>query len=122
MKKFQVSGSICDLVSLADREELINKVLSLFNGKLHIVINNVGTNITKPTLDFTAEDFSFLMKTNLESAYHMCQLANPLLKASGAGSVVFVCFISGVVSINIGSIYSATKGNVSVCSLIMLQN
>ncbi|KAH7542403.1 hypothetical protein FEM48_Zijuj02G0069700 [Ziziphus jujuba var. spinosa] len=120
MKKFQVSGSVCDLVSPADREELINKVSSLFNGKLHIIINNVGTNITKPTLDYTAEDFSFLTKTNLESAYHMCQLAHPLLKASGAGSIVFVSSVSGVVSINTGSIYSATKGNFSVSAMNQL--
>ncbi|XP_060668201.1 tropinone reductase homolog At5g06060-like isoform X2 [Ziziphus jujuba] len=98
MKKFQVSGSVCDLVSPAEREELINKVSSLFNGKLHIIINNVGTNITKPTLDYTAEDFSFLTKTNLESAYHMCQLAHPLLKASGAGSIVFVSSVSAAMN------------------------
>jgi Tropinone reductase 1 len=72
----------------------------------------VGINIIKPTLENTAEDFSFLMSTNLESAYHMSQLAYPLLRASGAGSIVFVSSVAGVVSINIGTaIYSAAKGN-----------
>ncbi|PON68843.1 Short-chain dehydrogenase/reductase [Trema orientale] len=108
-KGFRVSGSVCDLVSEADRTELANKVSSLFNGKLNILINNVGTNIWKPTLELTAGDFSFLMKTNLESAYHMCQLAHPLLKASGAGSIVFISSVAGVVSLNTGSIYAATK-------------
>ncbi|KAK3409944.1 hypothetical protein EUGRSUZ_J02011 [Eucalyptus grandis] len=37
-------------------------------------------------------------------------LAHPLLKASGAGSIVFLSSVCGVVSINVGSIYSATKG------------
>jgi Tropinone reductase 1 len=72
----------------------------------------VGTNIPKTTVDYTAEDFSFLMSTNLESAYHMSQLAYPLLRASGAGSIVFVSSVASVVAVNIGtSIYSATKGN-----------
>jgi Tropinone reductase 1 len=72
----------------------------------------VGTNIIKSTLEYTAEDFSFLMSTNLESAYHMSQLAHPLLRASGAGSIVFVSSVASVVSISIGlTIYSATKGN-----------
>ncbi|KAB1225869.1 hypothetical protein CJ030_MR1G027860 [Morella rubra] len=53
-------------------------------------INNAGTNIRKTTIDYTAEDFSFLMSTNLESVFHLCQLAYPLLKASGSGSIVFV--------------------------------
>ena len=72
----------------------------------------MGTNISKPTSEYTAEDFSFLMSTNFESAYHFSQLAYPLLKASGAGSIVFVSSVAGVVSLNIGlSIYSSTKGS-----------
>lgn len=52
------------------------------------------------------------MSTNLESAYHLCQLAHPLLKASGAGNIVFMSSVAGVVSIggNVGSVYAATKG------------
>nr|POF10498.1 isoform 3 of senescence-associated protein 13 [Quercus suber] len=89
----------------------MSTVSSIFNGKLNILINNVGTNISKPTSEYTAEDFSFLMSTNFEPAYHFSQLAYPLLKASGAGSIVFVSSVAGVVSINIGlSIYSSTKG------------
>ncbi|XP_021814292.1 tropinone reductase homolog At2g29290-like isoform X1 [Prunus avium] len=109
-KGFQVTGSVCDVVSRTQREELINKVSSLFDGKLNILINNVGTNIAKPTTEYTAEDYTFLMSTNLESAYHLCQLAHPLLKASGAGNIVFLSSVAGVVSVEVGSIYSATKG------------
>ncbi|OAY61170.1 tropinone reductase homolog At5g06060 [Manihot esculenta] len=108
-KGFQVTGTLCDVSSRVNREDLMNKVSSLFNGKLHILINNVGTAIGKPTLKYTAEDFSYLMGTNFESAYHMCQLAYPLLKASGAGSIVFVSSVSGVLSVNIGTIYGAAK-------------
>jgi len=56
------------------------------------------------------------MTTNFESAYHLSQLAHPLLKASGAGSIVFLSSVCGVVSINVGSIYSATKGNSIIVS------
>jgi Tropinone reductase 1 len=52
------------------------------------------------------------MSTNLESAYHMSQLAYPLLRASGAGSIVFISYVASVVAIRSRmSIYSATKGN-----------
>ncbi|KAI4332641.1 hypothetical protein L6164_017533 [Bauhinia variegata] len=112
-KGYQVTGSICDLSSRPQREELITRVSSLFNGKLDILVNNVGTNIKKRTEEYTAEDYSFLLSTNLESAYHMCQLAYPLLKASGAGSIVFMSSIAGVTSVNVGSIYGATKGAIN---------
>uniref|UniRef100_A0A7N2KP04 Tropinone reductase n=1 Tax=Quercus lobata TaxID=97700 RepID=A0A7N2KP04_QUELO len=111
MKGFRVTGSICDAVSRTQREELMSTVSYIFNGKLNILINNVGTTTSKPTLEYTAEDFSFLISTNLESAYHMCQLAYPLLKASEAGSIVFISSVAGVVATSIGgSIYSAAKG------------
>ncbi|KAK3409943.1 hypothetical protein EUGRSUZ_J02011 [Eucalyptus grandis] len=109
-KGFRVSGSTCDVSSRSEREKLMLTVSSVFDGKLNILINNVGTNTLKSTMDYTAEDFSFIMTTNFESAYHLSQLAHPLLKASGAGSIVFLSSVCGVVSINVGSIYSATKG------------
>ncbi|XP_019056608.1 PREDICTED: tropinone reductase homolog At2g29290-like isoform X3 [Tarenaya hassleriana] len=109
-KGFQVTGSVCDVSLRTEREKLMETVSSLFNGELNILINNVGTNMTKPTTEYTAEDFSFLMATNFESSYHLCQLSHPLLKASGSGSIVFMSSVCGVVSINVGSIYGATKG------------
>ncbi|XWS71647.1 hypothetical protein CRYUN_Cryun03dG0156200 [Craigia yunnanensis] len=113
MKGFQVAGSVCDAASSAERKRLMNKVSSLFNGILNILINNVGTNIWKPTMDFTTEELSTLMTTNFESAFHFCQLAYPLLKASGAGSIVFVSSVAGVLSLNVGSIYGSTKGAIN---------
>nr|POF12163.1 tropinone reductase like [Quercus suber] len=108
-KGLQVTGSVCDVSSRAERENLISTASNLFNGKLNILINNVGTNKTKSTLEYTAQDFSFIMATNFESAYHLSQLAHPLLKATSAGSIVFVSSVCGVVSISTGSIYGASK-------------
>ncbi|XP_042955168.1 senescence-associated protein 13-like isoform X3 [Carya illinoinensis] len=108
-KGFRVTVSVCDVTSLPERQKLITTVSSLFHGKLNILINNVGTNKIKPTTEYTVEDFSLIMATNFESAYHLSQLSHPLLKASSAGSIVFLSSVCGVVSVNVGSIYSATK-------------
>ncbi|KAM5569756.1 hypothetical protein ABKV19_016990 [Rosa sericea] len=99
----QVTGSVCDVVSKIQREELIQKVSSLFHGKLNILINNVGAQIGKPATEYTAEDYSFIMSTNLESTYTMCQLAHPLLKTSGAGNIIFLSSVGGVVSMGEGT-------------------
>ncbi|KAH8500928.1 hypothetical protein H0E87_015955 [Populus deltoides] len=116
-KGLKVSGSVCDVSSQADRGKLINEDSSLFCGKLNILINNAGTNVYKQTLDYTAEDFSFRVNTNLQSAFHLSQLAHPLLKASGAGRIVFVSSICSVVSVNIGyPIYLAAERNLA-CEL-----
>ncbi|XP_021904201.1 tropinone reductase homolog At5g06060 [Carica papaya] len=112
-KGFVVTGSVCDASSRDQREKLIEEVSSRFSGKLHILVNNVGTNIRKPTIEFSAEEYSKLMSTNLESMYHTCQLAHPLLKASGSGSIVFISSVAGLVHVGSGSIYGATKGAIN---------
>ncbi|KAF5467346.1 hypothetical protein F2P56_017176 [Juglans regia] len=112
-KGFVVSGSVCDASSRAHRERLLEQVASVFNGKLNILINNVGTNIRKPTIEYTAEEYSTLMATNFESTYHLCQIAHPLLKASGMGSIVFISSVAGLVSIGSGSIYAASKAAIN---------
>ena len=61
-------------------------------------------------MEFTAEEFSTVMAVNFESVYHLCQLAHPLLKTSGAGSIVLMSSVSGVVSLKYLSAYGATKG------------
>nr|ABW81120.1 putative tropinone reductase-14 [Boechera divaricarpa] len=109
-KGFQVSTSICDVSSREQREKLMETVAALFQGKLNILVNNAGTFIFKPTTEFTAEEYSFIMATNLESAFHLSQLAHPLLKASGSGRIVLMSSVAGVVHVNVGSIYGATKG------------
>ncbi|KAH6805662.1 Rossmann-fold superfamily protein [Perilla frutescens var. frutescens] len=109
-KGFNVSGAVCDASSREQRSQLMDKVSSVFGAKLNILINNVGTNIRKPTVDYTAEEYSSIMTTNLDSSYHLCQLAHPLLKASGKGSIVFISSVAGLVHLFSGSIYGATKG------------
>ncbi|KAL5814609.1 hypothetical protein ACOSQ4_025250 [Xanthoceras sorbifolium] len=110
--EFQSLWFSSDVSSRSEREKLMDQVSSLFNGKLNILINNVGTTVKKATMEYSEEDFSFIMATNFESAYHLSQLAHPLLiKASpGAASIVFMSSVAGVVSVSVGSIYGATKG------------
>ncbi|XWS74089.1 hypothetical protein CRYUN_Cryun02cG0185600 [Craigia yunnanensis] len=73
-------------------------------------INNVGTYIAKLVSEYTMEEVSFLTSKNFESAYNVSILAHPLLKASEAGSIVFLSSIAGLTPVRTGSIYGATKG------------
>ncbi|KAL5717262.1 tropinone reductase I [Ranunculus cassubicifolius] len=112
-KGFNVTGTICDVSSSVERVKLIESVSSVFNGKLNILINNVGTNIRKPTVEYTAQDFSTVMTTNLEANYNLCQLAHPLLKSSEMGSIVFVSSVAGMVALSAGTLQAASKGAIN---------
>ena len=102
---FRLNASVSKCLS-----SLVNILKGWFD-YLVVQINNVGTNIRKPVVDFTEEDFSTLMATNFESVFHTSQLAYPLLKTSGSGSIVFVSSVSGFVSLKSMSVQGATKGN-----------
>lgn len=66
--------------------------------------------LLKRASDHTAEDYRRIMETNLESPYHICQLAYPLLKASGLGNIVFISSVAGGVALPAISAYAASKG------------
>uniref|UniRef100_M1AHJ0 Short chain alcohol dehydrogenase n=1 Tax=Solanum tuberosum TaxID=4113 RepID=M1AHJ0_SOLTU len=76
-------------------------------------INNVGIQIGKPATEYTEEVYSIIMKTNFEASYHISQIAHPILKASGSGSIVFISSVVGFVALPANSIYSATKGAIN---------
>lgn len=107
---YPVTGSVCDVTSRAEREKLMEKVSSIFNGKLDILINSAGIALFKPFEDSTAEDYTRIMATNLESGLHLSQLAHPLLKSAGAASIIFISSIAGVLSLPNLSLYAASKG------------
>ncbi|KAL9289832.1 hypothetical protein ACSQ67_024396 [Phaseolus vulgaris] len=109
-KGFNVTGSVSDVLHRHQRQTLMETVSSIFQGKLNILVNNAGTEITKKIIDHTAEDISTIMATNFESAFHLTQLAHPLLKESGSGNIVFISSIAGVQAIPLLSAYSASKG------------
>ncbi|KEH34738.1 NAD(P)-binding rossmann-fold protein [Medicago truncatula] len=62
------------------------------------------------------------MITNLDSAYHLCQLTYPLLKESGnARSIVFNSSVASLTSIGSGTIYAACKRKLESASHIIGQ-
>ncbi|KAJ0961991.1 hypothetical protein J5N97_029819 [Dioscorea zingiberensis] len=109
-EKLKVTGSVCDVSSCSQRQKLMENVSDVFQGKLDILINNVGTGVFRPTMECTAEDYSHIMATNLESVLHLSQLAHPLMKASSSGSIVFISTIGTVRVYEGGALYAASKG------------
>ncbi|KAL0453341.1 UNVERIFIED_CONTAM: Tropinone reductase 1 [Sesamum latifolium] len=112
-KGFEVSGTVCDLSSRTQREELMHTVAQLFDAKLNILVNNAAVSIMKRAIEHSEQDFWHIMGTNLESPYHLCQIAYPLLKASGKGNIDFISSVAGKIALPGLAIYSASKGAIN---------
>ena len=101
-------GIKADLSIPAEYAKVIDFVESNFN-KLDILINNVGLNIRKKTVEYTPDEYDQIVNTNLRSAFELSRMTYPFLKESEEGNIVNVSSIAGQKHIRTGSIYGMTK-------------
>jgi len=90
----------------------IGKIISTLEQKhntLDILVNNVGTNIRKPTADYTSDEYDKIINTNLRSAFELSRRAYPLLKKSGQGNIINISSVAGQTHLRTGSVYGMTK-------------
>ena len=97
-----------DASSAEDRTQLFEYVKTEFGG-LDILINNAGTNVRKKTMEYTDEEFDFLINTNLKSAFELSRLFYPMLKESDYASIVNISSTSGSSIIKTGSPYACSN-------------
>lgn len=105
---YPVNGLALDLSINKDRQKLFDNVQGQFGG-LDILVNNVGTNIRKKTMDYSAEEYFQVFSTNLTSAFHLSQLFYPLLCKSQQGNIVNISSVAGLTHLRTGSVYGMTK-------------
>jgi Tropinone reductase 1 len=101
-------GVAADVSTPDGRQHVLNTVSATWGG-MDILVNNVGTNIRKKTPDYSAQEVDFLLDTNLRSTFGLCQLAYPLLKRSGSGSIINVSSVAGLTHVRTGAVYGMTK-------------
>lgn len=118
-----VFGVVADISTKEGRQVLMDKAKDLFGldsegEKLHILVNNVGTNIRKPTCEYTHDDLSFILNTNFVSMFELSKLCHPYMKGNGSdydvlSSIVNIGSVAGVTCIKSGTPYAATKAAIN---------
>lgn len=108
----QITASVCDVSSERDREGLVATVRDLFQGQLHILVNNAGQSLYRSAADTTPGDYGRLMAGNLDSSFHLSRLAHPLLRRAqgGGAAVVHVSSVAAMIAYPALSAYSVSKG------------
>ena len=97
-----------DVAEAEQRREVFDWIAALDLG-VSVLVNNVGTNVRKATLDYADAEVRDLIETNLVSAFEMCRLAHPLLAPHANAAIVNVGSVSGAISVRTGSPYGMTK-------------
>jgi Tropinone reductase 1 len=96
-----------DVTSAADRDSIFTEI-----DRLDMLINNAGTNIRKPTADYTDEEYVHLRETNQDSVFAMCRAAYPLLRRSGDAAIVNVVSVAAFRNLGTGTPYAMSKAAV----------
>ena len=97
-----------DLAEPEDRLAVFDWIADL-GAPLSLLINNVGGNVVKPTLEYGEAEWRGIFEQNLFSAFEMCRLAHPQLVQHAHAAIVNVGSVSGVTHVRTGSPYGMSK-------------
>lgn len=97
-------------ISIGENMETIFDEAKKFTDTLDALINNAALQITKPLLETSVEEWDAVMASNLRSVFLGTKLAHPLLKNSGAGTIVNVSSVHAVATSADIAAYAASKG------------
>ncbi|WP_426286456.1 SDR family oxidoreductase [Luteibacter sp. E-22] len=104
----EVLGMAADLSDHEDRLAVFDWVVDL-GMNLSILVNNVGGNTPRPTLDYEEDEYRVLFELNVFSAFEMSRLAYPHLVQHANASIVNIGSVSGITHVRTGSPYGMTK-------------
>ena len=100
----RMQGIAADVADAEDRRRIVAAVDSL-----DIFVNKAGTNIRKPTADYTDREYDEVIATNLTAAWSLTRELYPSLAQSGDASVVYIGSVAGLTHLRTGSPYGMTK-------------
>lgn len=82
-------------------------------GKINVLVNNAGiTGVNKPTHEITEDEWDALMQVNVKGVFFCTKHAIPYLLKVGAGSIINLSSIYGIISAPDIPAYHASKGAV----------
>jgi Tropinone reductase 1 len=102
---------LADIARPEGRDLLVQQLPAAWT-TLDILVNNVGTNIRKPSLAFARDEFDTIVETNMTSVWELTRLLHPRLKASGHASIVNIGSVAGMRVVGSGGVYAITKAAV----------
>ncbi len=100
---------ITDETAVADALTAITAV----EGRLDILVNNVGRRDRRPLFDFELDDVRRLIEADLVAPFNLSRQAARLMIAAGGGRIVNITSIAGPIASAGDAAYTAAKGGLA---------
>ena len=104
----RVFALAADVSDDEQRREILDWIEDRGEG-LNILVNNAGGNLTRPSNEYTEEEWRAIFELNLFSAFELARYAYPLLTRHAASSIVNVGSVSGATHVRSGAPYGMSK-------------
>jgi NAD(P)-dependent dehydrogenase (short-subunit alcohol dehydrogenase family) len=108
------TGGIAQAVTadISDPAQVLEFVLACAAefGRVDVLVNNAGVNIPGLLHEVTDEVIDKTLNVNVKGAIYGCRAVLPFMLEQGAGSIVNISSVNGLVSEPFLSVYSASKG------------
>lgn len=102
--------------NLSDRGQLKEKfaeALASLGGELDILINGAGVQRVRSALDFTLEDWDFVINIDLNATFFLCQLAGREMLKKKKGKIINIASMNSFSGGTTIVAYTAAKGGVN---------
>lgn len=100
---------VADISQPSGRDHVVEAVAA--RGRLDVLVNNVGTNIRRPTTEMLFGDYRHIMATNTDAAFDLCRRLQPALLRGTHPCIVQVSSVAATRTVRTSSAaYAMSKG------------
>lgn len=108
-------GALAYQADVSCREDVLKLTNDIVErmGRIDVLINNAGLNIDRPFLEMTSEEWSSVVKVNLDGTFHCTQIvANSMIQLGIQGSIVNMSASTALQGRKDGANYCASKAGI----------
>jgi len=97
-----------DVTSEPDVRRIEREILAI-HPRVDILVNNAGVNVRKQVVDFTLDEWRYVMDTNVTAAFLMCRSFVPAMVGQGYGRILNMTSIMSHISLPGRIAYASSK-------------
>jgi 2-deoxy-D-gluconate 3-dehydrogenase len=88
-------------------------------GSIDILVNAAGLNVRRSFLDFTEDEWDFVIDVNLKGTMLASQVVIPYMQKQNSGKIINIASLSSVLGFKDMAAYAASKGAVSQLTKVL---
>ncbi|MHC4479124.1 MAG: SDR family NAD(P)-dependent oxidoreductase [Planctomycetota bacterium] len=107
----KVIGELLDVTDRRSVEAWVARAIREF-GKIHVLVNNAGTNIRAPIGEISDEDWHQIQQVNVTGVFYCCRAVTKYMVEAGYGRIINIGSALSLVGLPERFSYTASKGAV----------